>query len=363
MSQINVGTVNASIGINLPKYTVAQRPSPSTPGQQIYDPDDGFIYVADGAQWVKVGGGRAANGLSSDTAATNVSEIVNAGATSDGVYWYQDASGGTKYQAYTKLSSPIDGAPWVLAFNINTNSANSSIGGIPHWDNTTFWLTRNEQQQANTSPWGSNVKTRAFDQYPVQEILFMCHKRQGFQNNSAQLNGYGIYVNNNYSGNSLYQIFTTGNNLTLSSGGRKTYQDYSNLLNWNNNRPQILGGDMFISGTINGRDNSSYNLMFNVTNNFNSSNYANARVSFSGAAGNGNYGYTAGGLGVKHGHNNNWGGYAAYDKISAYCSGTEIYGSNSSGVNYQSGINPNFYPNCMGRYNGVVNYNMAVWVR
>ena len=86
MSQINVGTVNASVGINLPNYTVAQRPSPSTPGQQIYDPDDGFIYVADGAQWVKVGGGRAANGLSSDTAATSLAEITNAGATADGGY-------------------------------------------------------------------------------------------------------------------------------------------------------------------------------------------------------------------------------------------------------------------------------------
>ena len=42
-------------------------------------------------------------------------------------------------------------------------------------------------------------------------------------------------------------------------------------------------------------------------------------------SGNGNYGYTAGGLGCKHGHNNNWGGYAAYDMISVYCSGTEIY--------------------------------------
>ena len=43
MSQINVGTVNASVGINLPNYTLAQRPSPTTAGQKIYDPDDGFI--------------------------------------------------------------------------------------------------------------------------------------------------------------------------------------------------------------------------------------------------------------------------------------------------------------------------------
>ena len=43
-------------------------------------------------------------------------------------------------------------------------------------------------------------------------------------------------------------------------------------------------------------------------------------------------------------------------------SGTEIYGSSSDGTNYTSGLS-NYYPNCMGRYNGVVNYNIAVFVR
>ena len=365
MSQINVGIVNSTVGLNLPNYAANSRPAATTAGQTIYDPDDGKIYVADGTQWVAVGGGRASNGLTQDTAANNVTEIVNAGATTDGVYWFKDSTGNTKYQAFAKINSPIDGDPWVLAFTINTDAANSHLGGQPHWDNTTFWLTRNEQSQTNSSPWSTNVKTRAYDNYPVAEILMMCHKKQGFNNNSAQLNGYGVYVNNNYSGQTLYSMMTTGNNLTISSGGRKTGQDYSNLLNWNNNRPQILGGDMFISTSgstsAHGYDNGSYNLMFNVTNNFNSNGYALARISTSGGAGNGNYGYTAGGCGIKHRHNG-WGGYAAYDKISAYCSGTEIYGSSSDGTNYTSGLS-NYYPNCMGRYNGVVNYNIAVFVR
>ena len=55
MSQINVGIVNSTVGLNLPNYAANSRPAATTAGQTIYDPDDGKIYVADGTQWVAVG--------------------------------------------------------------------------------------------------------------------------------------------------------------------------------------------------------------------------------------------------------------------------------------------------------------------
>lgn len=362
MSNLTAATVTATSGIRFPVFTTATRPTTTQIGFTIYNSDDKQIQFWDGTQWAAAGVAKK-DGSSAVNAASSLDELKTSGVTTDGVYWFKDSSSNT-YQSYAKMSNPIDSNPWILAFNINTADANNSIGGIPHWDNTTFWTTANEQNSTQTSPWLYNVKTRAFDKYPVKDILFVVHKKTGYDTNATQLHGYSVYVNSGFTNQTLLQIFTGGNDRTLTSGGRKTSTDYSQLLNWNNNRPQSLGGDLFISGTINGYNNGSYNLMFNVTNNFNSSNYALARISTSGAAGNGNYGYTAGGVGVKHGHNGNWGGYAGYAPVSAYCDGKEIYGSSTSGINYLGGINPNSpFTNCMGGGNGVVNYNLALFVR
>lgn len=364
MSTINAGQINATEQLRLPSYNNAQRDALSglPTGFTIFNSEELTVQCWSGTEWVS-GGSTNEDGSSADRAAASLQSLLDAGVTTDGIYWFKDSADVT-YQAYAKIQNTYDDKAWILAFTINTDSANNHLGGIPHWENTTFWQAKNDQNAANTNPWGVNVKTRAFDKYPVSEILFVAHKQGGFDNIAAQVHGYGIYNNDNYPGQTLFDMFSGGNDKTVSNGGRTAWSDYSNLLTWNPNRPQILGGDLFISGTINGYDNSQYSLMFNVTNNFNSSNYARARISTSGAAGNSNYGYTAGGVGVHHGHNNNWGGYAGYAPVSAYCSGREIYGSATNGVNYLKAQNPSGpFINCMGGGNGVVNYNLALFVR
>lgn len=364
MSTLNAGTLNVTDKLNLPTYNNAGRDALTgvTTGFMLFNTEENVVQVWNGSEWT-TGGSTGFDGSSEAKAAPNLTELINAGVTADGVYWFK-APDDTTYQAYAKLNNPIGGTPWILLFNINTNNAQNSVGGIPHYDNTTFWTTQNSQNATDPTPWTKNVKTRAYDLYPVTEFCFMVHKQGGFDNTSGQLHGYGIYANDNYPGQTMYTMMSSGTNKTVSTSARKSGSDYSNGLTWNNNRPQILGGDLFITNTLNGYNNATYNLMFNVTNNFNSSNFALARISTSGAAGNGNYGYTAGGVGVKHGHNNNWGGYAAYAPVSAYCGGMEIYGSASNGVNYLGGINPSGpFINCMGGGNGVVNYNLALWVR
>lgn len=364
MSTLNAGTLNVTEKLNLPTYNVSQRDALSgvSTGFMIFNTEENVVQVWNGTEWTS-GGSTGTDGSTAERAASSLQELVDAGVTADGVYWFKDSAEQT-YQAYVKMQNPIDGVPWILVFNINTDSAQNSQGGIPHWDNTSFWTTANSQGATDTSPWAANVKTRAYDKYPVSKFCFMVHKQGGFDNTSGQLHGYGIYANDNYPGQTMYTMMSSGTNKTVSTSARESGQDYSNGLTWNNNRPQILGGDLFITNTLNGYNNASYNLMFNVTNNFNSSNEAKARISTSGASGNGNYGYTAGGVGVKHGHNGNWGGYAGYCPVSAYCGGKEIYGSNTNGVNYLGGINPNSpFINCMQGGNGIVNYNLALWVR
>ena len=315
-------------------------------------------YIAPGNTGGAGGGGGGADGSSASSAAPNLAGLT---ATTDGVYWFDN--GGGPYQTYAKLESPIDTDPWVLAFNLNTNNTSDHDGGVPDWYNTTFWQSENEKNHTNTSPWNASYKSKAFSQYPVKEILFMTHKQGGFENNSSDLQGFGVYVNNAYEDDTLQNMFANrGENYYVSNSGRKTWQDYNpGYLNHNNNRPQVRCGDLFHTGNCNGYNNQDDRLMFNVTNNWCSNNQARARITTA-AGQNCTYGYTSGGIGVAHRHNS-WGMYAAYDKVSAYCGGTEIYGTSSNGNNYTSESGGSYGPSCMGRYNGTVNYNMAVWVR
>ena len=284
-----------------------------------------------------------------------------AGVAANGVYWFKQGS--TTYQAYAIMDSSFSSKNWVMVFNMNTDNTSDHDGGVPDWYNTTFWQGQNEKNQTSDVPWTLSAKTRAYDQHPAAEILFVVHKRSGIDNNSSTINGFGAYTNNAYPDDSIQNMMTNrGENFYVSSSGRDDWQDYNGgYLNHNNNRPQIRCGDLFITGNCNGYNNQNDRLMFNVTNNWCSNNQARGRITTD-AGQNCTYGYTSGGIGIAHRHNS-WGMYAAYDKVSAYCGGTEIYGTSSDGYNYTSESGGSYGPNCMGRYNGVVNYNIAVFVR
>ena len=364
--------------VRLPRGTTAERPSSPSTGMIRFNTTTGVVEVYNGTDWSNYthsppkfvpetmaggggGGGGAADGSSEAKAAASVTALGDAGVAASGVYWFDN--GGGPYQAYAIMDSSYASKNWVMVFNLNTNDTSDHAGGVPDWHNTTFWQNANEKNQTSTTPWTVSAKTRAFDQHPVKEILFVTHKRSGISNNASDLQGFGIYSNNQYEDDTLLNMFTNrGENFYVSNGGRSSWTDYNpGYINHNNQRPQVRAGDLFHTGNANGYNNQDDRLMFNVTNNWCSNSQARARITTA-AGQNCTYGYTSGGIGVAHRHNS-WGMYAAYDKVSAYCGGTEIYGTSSDGYNYTSESGGSYGPNCMGRYNGTVNYNLALWVR
>ena len=364
--------------VRLPRGTTEQRPASPTTGMIRFNTTTGVVEVYNGTAWSNYthkppkfipeagaggggGGGGGADGSSESKAAASVTALGDAGVAANGVYWFDN--GGGPYQAYAVMDSSYASKNWVMVFNLNTDNTSDHAGGVPDWYNTTFWQGQNEKNQASDVPWTVSAKTRAYDQHPASEILFVTHKRSGITNNSSDLQGFGIYTNDAHPTDSIQVMMTNkGENFYVSNGGRSSWQDYNpGYLNHNNQRPQIRAGDLFHTGNINGYNNQDDRLMFNVTNNWCSNNQARARITTA-AGQNCTYGYTSGGMGIAHRHNG-WGMYAAYDKVSAYCGGTEIYGSSSDGNNYTSESGGSYGPSCMGRYNGTVNYNMMMFVR
>lgn len=71
MSNLNVGQVTATTGVNLPNFTNATRPTGSATGQLIYNTDEGLTQLWDGDSWVNItefgGPFRATGGNNIDT--------------------------------------------------------------------------------------------------------------------------------------------------------------------------------------------------------------------------------------------------------------------------------------------------------
>ena len=366
MSQLNVGRLNISERLKLPNYNESQRDALSAElGMMIYNTTSELVEVYNGSNWTNAAGGGGADGSSSDQAADSVTALRDdAGITTDGVYWLKDALGAT-YQAYCTFNTTFDGGGWVLLWNINGSTANSSLGGHTHWDNSTFWGSANEQQQSSTSPWQNAVKTRAWDKHPISEFLIILHNTNGYDTNN--LRGYGVYQNNNFPGQTYYDIASGGNNKIVSSGGRKSGANYVGNLTWNSRRPNSRGGDPFIDGTVNGNNNANDNLAINTTGYWSSSSRGDSRFATTAGSGNSTYGHTHSGMGIRHGHSG-WGYYASMTYIQAYCEPNAMYcNSSSCGNNYtgspESGAQVHTQCNNNGWADGYIDCGYSVFVR
>jgi hypothetical protein len=284
------------------------------------------------------------------------------------VYWYRNTNTTGAYQAYTLMDSTYDGGGWTLAFNYIPSAGNIMPGGIPHWDNNTFWRDENEINQTDSSPWTVNVKTRAFESIPFDEILLLIHKRNGYTPNSTQVRGWSVYRNSNrVNRGSIRDVISQGYNLILSSGGRKTGANYAGNLTHNSRRPQTRGGDAFIDGTVNGFNNGNDNLVFNSQGYWASSARNNTRISTTAGLGNTSYGHTTSGIGIRHGHSG-WGYYAGWTPIQAYCEPPAMYTTSATmGNNYivsaESGNQ--IHINCteIGWADGYLDLGISVFVR
>lgn len=365
MSNLNVDNLNIGQRLTLPSYTVAERDALVNPqtGYLIYQTDDELVEVYNGTEWVNASSSGAIDGSSPEKAATSIQELRDSGVTTNGVYWYKDTSGNT-YQAYTLMDSTYDGGGWILLYNIVGSSANQSIGGHPHWDNTQFWTTQNEQNQTAANPAGSNVKTRAYDKYPIDEFLIMISNKNGFE--QSNLRGWSVYTNNGFPSQTYYQITSGGNNKVISSSGRKTYQNYVGNLTWNSRRPQSRGGDPFIDGTVNGGNNANDNLVINATGYW-GSNINYTRLTTTAGSGNSSYGHTTSGIGIRHAYSG-WGYYASWTYIQAYCEPVAMYHTSSTGRNNyttssDSGSQIDTNCNNIGWADGYIDAAIAVFVR
>jgi len=365
MSQLNVGRLNVTERLRLPTYNEAQRDALTAElGMLIYNSTSELVEVYNGESWTNAASTGAPDGSSQEQAAESVTALRDdANISVDGVYWLKDGAGAT-YQAYCTFDTNFDGGGWVLLWNINGSSANNSIGGRPHWDNTSFWLSANEQQQSSTAPWQNNVKTRAYDKHPATEYLIVIHNTNGY--NSSNLRGYGVYQNNNFPGQTTFDIATGGDNKVISSGGRKSGANYVGNLTWNSRRPNSRGGDPFIDSVVNGNNNSNDNLIINSTGYWNSSARGNARFATTAGSGNSTYGHTCSGIGQRHGHSG-WGYYCSWSYIQAYCEPNAMYcNSSSCGNNYasspESGSQLVSCPN-NGWADGYIDAGISVFVR
>ena len=365
MSNLNVDNLNVGQRLTLPSYTVAQRDALVNPetGFLIYQTDDELVEIYNGSEWVNASSSGAIDGSSPDKAATSIQELRDAGVTTNGVYWYKDTSGNT-YQAYTLMDSNYDGGGWILLYNIVASTANQSLGGIPHWDNSTFWSTQNEQNQTAANPSGSNVKTRAYDKYPIDEFLIVISNKNGFETSNAR--GWSVYTNNGYPSQTYYQITTAGNNRVISSGGRKTFQNYVGNLTHNSRRPNNRGGDPFIDSTVNGNNNASDNLVINATGYWGSQ-VNNTRLTTTAGSGNTSYGHSTSGIGIRHQYSG-WGYYAGWTPIQAYCEPPAIYGTSSTAANNytaspESGSQIHTSCNNLGWANGYIDAAIGIFVR
>jgi hypothetical protein len=358
MANLKNTIINDTGHLTLPAGTTVQRPGSPTQGMSRFNTTTKVIEYYDGTAWISVGLLDGGGPGSAATSVTALRDLVGATAGNDKVYWFN--TGGATYQAYAVMNSAFDGGGWLLSFNIDLQAATSHLGGLPQYENTTFWTGSTVTNDNIATPWASNVKTRGFDTLTWTDMMVMVHNKSGFGTTSATTRGWAVYRNTLYTGNTMKAIFENGGRTrVLTSGGRRAVGNYVGNLTWNSSRPQTRGGDAFIDSTVNGFNNGSDNLVFNAQSWWGSNQFGDYRITTTAGQSNPSYGYTGGGcFGGKHG-NNQYASFIGYSAISAYCDGREWYGASS---NYQTipGYPAN-YVNCMGT--NIPTVGAAVFVR
>jgi len=304
------------------------------------------------------------DGTSRSQAATSAAAIKSeTGINTNGVYWFRN--GNETYQTYAVMDSTIATGGWTLLFNINGSNSHTSIGGQPHWNNELFWLQDNEYQHDSITPWANNIKSRAFSQLNLNQIMIMIHNTSGF--NSANLRGYSVYNNVNHTNKTMLTLMNGGPNQILSTSGRASTTNIVGNLSHNTLRSQSRGGDPFIDTTVNGTNNGLDNLVINATGYWGSDGFNWTRLTTTAGNGNTTYGHTTSGLGIRHLHAG-WGYYAAWTPIQSYCEPSAIYTSSGNmNNNYvRSAESGSYLPdNCnnIGWANGFITAGISVFAK
>ena len=118
---------------------------------------------------------------------------------------------------------------------------------------------------------------------------------------------------------------------------------------------------------MNGNNNANDNLVINSTGYWSSSSRGNSRFATTAGSGNGTYGHTHSGMGIRHGHSG-WGYYASMTYIQAYCEPNAMYcNSSSCSNNYvgspESGAIIHTQCNNNGWADGYIDAGYSVFVR
>lgn len=359
----------------LPTGNSNERPNSPVEGEIRYNTDLGIVEVYDNIvqQWrpYNKNSYTADTGITASFPADVPSDIaVKRSASNNGLYFYRDRKSNSSFQAYTLMDETFDGGGWALVFNYDPNLGSNAVGGLIHYDNNTFWKDNNIQNDTSVSPWDKQVKTAAFSNISFDEVLVVIHNKNGYSPNSSQVRGWGVYrnCNVNHKG-SIRDILTQGYNVILSSGGRKTGENYAgNLPPTSRRTDQPRGGDPFIDTVVNGNDNSEDDLVFNATGYFGSSGGNSTRITTTAGLNNTNRGYTVSGLGIRHGHSG-WGFYMGWASITPYCGVETYYAANNAGVLENVDPGPEsgrIIYECDGPYdpgNGYVDAGISVFVR
>ena len=168
-SNLGIGKTSPSVtldmstrtdGINLPKGTTAQRPTPTT-GTMRFNTSRTGLEFYDGTNWQVLKADTSVGGASNP--ASSATEVYNAynGTASDGVYYY--TNGGQTYQAYTKFDW-IENEHWVLALKVHNRGDMTSANAL--WRNTTL---SNENDFNLTS--GTMSKYGSYVYHPFTRLL------------------------------------------------------------------------------------------------------------------------------------------------------------------------------------------------
>lgn len=243
MSEIIVGKVTASSTVGLPVVSggASNYPSPYL-GAMIYDADDGFVYVSNGTDWIKLGGGLGNDGSSSSKAAASVQELYDAGQTADGLYYLN--INGQVNQFFVPLASHpgyilvaswgggaaafMSSAAGITGNDINTEGSTTATGNFA--SNSTYGYYRNAS--------GSDFKYASFSNYGI-----------AYRYIKVRFNLYNYYSNDGVTSRNFLNISSSvGDGLTImrnnsSAGdGQHIFTYYTAISNNDGNSCPSVGG-------------------------------------------------------------------------------------------------------------------------
>jgi len=115
--------------LKMPTWSSATKPSSPTTGLIGWNTTLKLVEIYDGTTWVGSSGG--ALGSSAANPATSAVALVNAGITTDGVYYIKASPSAPTQQVYCILDSRYDGGGWMIIANCPATTYSTNAGHIP----------------------------------------------------------------------------------------------------------------------------------------------------------------------------------------------------------------------------------------